>query len=173
MGIGLNTKYQCKHIDENGVRCKRTQKILSKGMCDFHRDTANSRKSTNTTKTEYEKKLDRFFKEQLSVLGRFAISEHSGVRINYPKKSNIAHLFPKRYFKSIATDPENIIFLTWGEHSTFDGLLDKFEFKRLEEELELGWEIAVTRMANLIDKIPEEEQNSFYRKIKKYIENRS
>lgn len=155
--------YECKVEG-----CTNKQPILSKGMCDFHyqKEKGGLKKTQRKSDTD----LDIFFNNQIKLLQKIPYSEHSGTRITKVDKKNIAHLLPKRYFSSVKDNNLNVIWLTWGEHSFFDNLLDKFDFKRLEQEFELGWMVAVSRLKQVLPLIPDEEKNNYYKKIKTYID---
>ncbi len=159
--FGEKKLYQCS---EEG--CNNKQPILSKGKCSFH---AKKKLSKIPKKIEKDTELDDFFNHHIGILSRMPYSEHSGVRIKSVDRKNIAHILPKRYFKSVQCDHNNVLYLTWGEHSQFDNLLDKMDFLRLSREFEMGWEIAKSRLRVLLPKVPYEERNNYWTKLNEYI----
>ena len=70
--------------------------------------------------------------------------------------SNICHLYPKRKYKSVAEDNDNIIYLTADEHTRFDYLLDTMDFSRLLDEFINVWLLAARRMRDLAPRVEED-----------------
>jgi hypothetical protein len=110
----------------------------------------------STLKTIEKKKIqssvrDVYFEWHID---RCKFSEESGKPINTPSRVNICHLWPKRIYKSVQSDVENCIYLTWEEHTRFDYLLDIYDFDTLAQEFKC-WEKVVERMEKLLPKIEE------------------
>ena len=82
---------------------------------------------------------------------------------------NIAHIFPKSSYKSIAKEPQNIILLTWEEHTRFDDLLNIQDFSTLEKEFESCWGIICDRVRFLLPLIT--EKKVLVNKFKAYLDN--
>ena len=80
----------------------------------------------------------------------------TGAYIPCPGVSNICHLYPKRKYKSVAEDNDNIIYLTADEHTRFDYLLDTMDFSRLLDEFGNVWLLAARRMRDLTPRVEED-----------------
>lgn len=102
-----------------------------------------------------------FFKSYANTSGT---SAESGKRIPQLEAKNIAHLLPKCDFPELATDPNNVVVLTWQEHTRFDELLGRHEFEKLKEEMPNTWAILKERFIKLEPKI--KTQNKLSRELK-------
>lgn len=80
----------------------------------------------------------------------------TGKPIYYPSAANICHLYPKRRYKSVATDDRNVVYLTLEEHNMFDRLLDCMEFDRLLKEFGGVWIKIARTMTDLAPEVEEE-----------------
>lgn len=67
----------------------------------------------------------------------------TGRPIFIPTVCNVCHILPKRWYKSVAEDGDNIVFLTDEEHDNFDRYLDTLDFESLEKQFGKVWERAV------------------------------
>lgn len=81
-------------------------------------------------------------------------SEEDGTPIYEATRANICHLFYKRTYKSVQANLNNFVYLTLEQHTRFDQLLDKNDFKALEKEFRC-WGIVVQRMKNLLPEVLE------------------
>lgn len=81
-------------------------------------------------------------------------SEEDGTPIYEATRANICHLFYKRTYKSVQANLNNFVYLTLEQHTRFDQLLDKNDFKALEKEFSC-WGIVVQRMKNLLPEVLE------------------
>ena len=82
----------------------------------------------------------------------------TGAYITCPGISNICHLYPKRKYKSVAEDNDNIIYLTADEHTRFDYLLDTMDFNRLLEEFDDTWLLAANKLTALVPKVEKDDK---------------
>lgn len=80
----------------------------------------------------------------------------TGMYIPCPGVGNICHLYPKRRYKSVAEDNDNVIYLTIDEHTRFDYLLDTMDFDRLLEEFGDTWLLVAKKMRDLAPKVEED-----------------
>lgn len=81
-------------------------------------------------------------------------SEEDGSPIYGATRANICHLFYKRTYKSVQANVNNFVYLTLDQHTRFDQLLDKNDFKALEKEFKC-WSIVAQRMKNLLPEVLE------------------
>ncbi len=88
---------------------------------------------------------------RLSMIRRSA----TGAYIANPGVCNVCHLYPKRRYKSVARDDDNVIYLTLDEHTRFDYLLDTMDFDRLSSEFGGLWDRIAERMAILAPRVEE------------------
>jgi len=77
-------------------------------------------------------------------------SFESGQIITHPTRSNVCHIFPKRNYKSVNTNPQNIIFLTFEEHTKLDYYLDRMDLDGLSKEMPIAWKHIVEQVNNLL-----------------------
>lgn len=150
MGI---KSYKCE-------RCGREVKIRSKGLCPSCRakELSKEKKLDRIEKRSTERKvakrkvkdpeLSGFFRSMLEELSERRTSE-TGASIHYPTVCNVCHILPKRWYKSVAKDRENVIFLTDSEHDLFDSMLDRMDFEGLEEKFGAVWRLAVKRILSM------------------------
>lgn len=149
--------------------CGTEQYIFSKGRCkscatkeDFKplaRTPIIQKKYTISKQTQKNKE---YRKSQSAIRDEFFIyhiplckySEEDGSRIYEATRANICHLFYKRVYKSVQANVNNFVYLTLDQHTRFDQLLDKNDFKALEREFKC-WNIVVQRMKNLLPEVKE------------------
>lgn len=81
-------------------------------------------------------------------------SEQSGAPLQ-PNRSNLCHLLPKRKYRSVGGDIENIVYLTIDEHTRFDHLIDCNDFETLEREFSNCWYDVCLRASNVIKRTKE------------------
>ena len=123
------------------------------------------------TKNIYNKKrIDNykysdFFEECKSYFA--PICMETGVRVKQ-KKYNYCHIFPKRRYKSISEDFDNIIVLTLDKHTELDSYLDRFDFISLEENMPKSFNIIKKRLPLLDKRIPERDGRLLF-KLNDYI----
>lgn len=119
--------------------------MRSKGLCVWCREKQRRAEgeitmSTRKTKPKSDKKeLDEFFDRHVELLKQNPRSSESGKPIHNPSRLHIAHLMPKRVYKSVQTLDANTAYLTWQEHSDFDKLLDQHRFEELEKKFPRTW----------------------------------
>lgn len=85
-------------------------------------------------KTEDKSELNTYYSELIKASQNAPYSYESGNYINDVTRKNIAHLLPKRTYKSVSSHTDNFVLLTFEEHTRFDDLLDKFRFEDLANE---------------------------------------
>lgn len=135
--------------------------VRSKGLCPSCRakDTALKNKNMMVAKkpkavSKKGKKVDPdlsgFFISMLEKLSDSRIS-YTGKPIYFPTVCNVCHILPKRYYKSVAKEELNIIFLTDEEHTRFDHLLDCMDFDKLEEEFPVVWRRSLNQIKKMED----------------------
>lgn len=180
----MNRKlYKCKHPD-----CNIQQAILSKGLCNYHRNMQRQAdgslpKYTNkikqiSTKRKLARKEERgclkgFFDYHIRMLEKNPYSEESGDRIYEPSVMHVAHLLPKRKqggFPSVQCNIDNIIYLLLSEHSRMDKLLDERRYTELEKEFPNSIKKIRNRMKKVLSLCT--ERNKTYFALTEYLENR-
>ena len=70
-------------------------------------------------------------------------------------------MFPKRRYKSVATNDNNVVYLTWQEHTDFDRYVDTRDLEKLETFFPKTW----NRMKKVL---PLVEENG---KLKEFVNN--
>lgn len=75
--------------------------------------------------------LPAFFEHHVSQVSH---CENCGMRISSPGPKNVAHILPKSSFKSVMTEPQNVMYLCSD--------LDKQEGKGCHDIYDSGWEKA-------------------------------
>jgi len=133
---------------------------LISGFCQYHykehRHKINSSKKQNIEKKEVKKELSIFFANQLKDNPEFC--EECGVSLRANKAINprsvIAHILPKRKscFPSVATNPDNRLFLCVNCHADYDN--KGWEYVETMEVFELAKE----RLALFVDKLTHYER---------------
>lgn len=136
----LSKLYPCK-------KCGRLVLIRSKGLCPACRAKEMPNKTVQRKKREG---LSDFYKEMLEVLESSRMS-YTGKPIHSPTVCNVCHILPKRIYKSVAQDRDNIIFLTDEEHTKFDRCLDCLEFKKLESDTPIVWRRVLQQIKKMLD----------------------
>jgi len=165
------------------IKCQHERILWSKGMC---KSCASSNKATLTTtssslgnsplkskgliqKTKGGKspEIKAFYEALQESLKDSARSIETGAAIVGASAVNMAHIFPKESFPSVATDTANIIILTWEEHTRFDELLNRHEFDKLAQEFPNSWGKVCTKVKQLLPKVTEQKPLKF--KFEKYL----
>jgi len=112
--------------------------------------------------------IDEYFEYQIS---RCKKSDNSNKLISHPNRTNIAHILPKRKYKSVACNSSNVLFLTFEEHTNFDNWMDGANLEKLIENFSSQFfNILEERLAQLLPIIEEnEEWGANARNLKKLI----
>ena len=110
-----------------------------------------------------------FYASQIEKYSKQPYSLATGAYIATVGTVNIAHIFPKSSYKSISKEPNNIILLTWEEHTRFDDLLNIQDFNTLEREFESCWWLICEKVLFLLPLIT--EKKVLVNKFKAYLEN--
>lgn len=151
-------------------KCGRMVPIRSKGLCPSCRIKEKPIKKSyiKSRPTGGDKKsnpgLSGFFSYMLGKLELMKTSL-TGKPILLPTVCNVCHILPKRYYKSVATNEDNILFLTDEEHTRFDYLLDCMEFKKLETEFRFVWKVALKRIYKMLSEGVIEENGKLLNNI--------
>jgi hypothetical protein len=133
----MTNLYKCKE-------CGRLVPIRSKGLCPACRETQRREQGETTMQTRVHTKkggeeLKGFFDRHIELLKKNPYSYESGRKISNSSRMNIAHLFPKRKYKSVACDDNNVVYLTWQEHTDFDYYVDTRDLEKLETFFPKTW----------------------------------
>ena len=132
--------------------------IRSKGLCPVCRARELPPKGRTAIRVKAKPKgrsLSIFFGAHVARLSMVRRSL-TGMYIPCPGVGNICHLYPKRRYKSVAEDNDNVIYLTIDEHTRFDYLLDTMDFDRLLEEFGDTWLLVAKKMRDLVPKVEED-----------------
>ena len=153
--------YVCK-------RCGRKVMIRSHGLCQACRSKELTPKKKNritSIKNSSKKKklenpdLSGFFRLMLEELNESKMSM-TGASIHNPTVCNVCHILPKRTYVSVATERDNIIFLTLDEHTMFDSYLDCLDFEKLESVFPFIWKYAVKKVIYMYESGMVEEKGN-------------
>jgi hypothetical protein len=155
-------------------KCHRDKLIWKDGMCmqcsnqsnfdknvSFGMAVKSQMKRTPLKKTRKSKpKNKEFFERVYEEFKDSPVSLESGKSLGELGTVNMAHLMPKEFYKSVAHDMDNIIILSWEEHTRFDDLLFTLEFEKLETEFKC-WSKICERFKLIIPKCSEEGKLKF------------
>lgn len=131
--------------------CKLAKPIWSDGECStcylinsgvqrgLPRVSFKSKSKLKTKRKGKPKEVREFYAKMTEKHSSGGVSIESGKPIGNIMAVNMAHIFPKERYKSLATNPRNIVILTWEEHTDFDNLLFKHDFNRLEIDFKNSW----------------------------------
>ena len=151
-------------------KCGRMVPIRSKGLCPSCRSKEKPIKKSYIKnrpvggKKESNPGLSGFFSYMLGKLELMKTSL-TGKPIHCPTVCNVCHILPKRYYKSVAMNEDNILFLTDEEHTRFDYLLDCMEFEKLETEFRFVWKVALKRIYKMLSEGAVEENGRLLNNI--------
>lgn len=132
--------YECKG-------CGRLVPVRSKGLCPSCRAKGKPKKRSAK---KSRPGLSDFFRDRIEYLETFRMS-YTGRPIHSPSACNVCHILPKRYYKSVAMDADNIVYLTEEEHTAFDGMLDRMDFDALEKVFPVVWRRAVSQVRCMVE----------------------
>lgn len=139
-------------------RCGRLVAIRSHGLCPACRAKDNggglARKGPRRTYPPKMSPLEMFFERHVAILEGTRRSM-TGSPIPSPSRANVCHLFPKRIYKSVATDDRNVAYLTLEEHTRLDYLLDTYDLGRIESEFGATGVNILGRMAAIAPDVKE------------------
>lgn len=128
-------------------------------VCQYCASKSNKIKQVTPKTAEKQKarrtKLNIYFDYHIGICER---SEESNTPIPNPGRINICHIFPKRLYKSVEDNLDNVVYLEIQEHVRFDYLLDTFNFKQLEKEFTNSWGIVCKRVRKLLPLIKEQKK---------------
>jgi len=151
--------------------CGEEKFIFSKGKCDFcasktFKPIQQSKIKSKPKPKGNKEELNQFFDKHILILSKNPYST-TGEKIFNPSRLNIAHLLPKRNHKSVATIDENVVYLTWQEHTSFDYLLDCHKFSEIENKFPKVW-ILLKKVLPLV-----EERTKLVNALENYIDGQS
>lgn len=104
---------------------------FSKGRCKYC--ASKSYKGFNPPKIKDKTELNDFYEEAINIAKKHPYSFETGEYIGDITRANIAHLFPKRKYKSLATNHDNVVLLTLEQHTIFDDYLDKMQLDKVQK----------------------------------------
>ena len=142
-------------------KCSKDCVVWADGMCSACANTGTGFKKTNSVfprkaiKSQLKKVRKRkpgnkeFFQDMANLYQDMPISFESGKNIGTIGTVNLAHIFPKEIYKSVAHEYLNIILLSWEEHTRFDELLNRHDFEKLETEFK-SWDKICKRIIVLL-----------------------
>ena len=168
-GTGKQTNMNNKLYECKVEGCTNKQPILSKGKCDYHRQLELAETRTPEVAKPKQNGFGNFFKRHIKTLSAHPYSQNSGKYIGDVSSKNICHILPKRdrAFPSLALDDRNIIYLTWQEHADFDNLIDKKQFRKIEEKFPNLYPLIVERVTLLLKDCT--ETNKFRWQVEDWI----
>lgn len=136
-------------------RCGKEVLIRSHGLCQACRSKELPKKVPSKVTLSKKKKvvgksdnLSDFFRMMLEELCSRKMSD-TGKPIFLATVCNVCHILPKRWYKSVATERRNIVFLCSDEHTMFDQHIDRMEFDELEQKFPFVWKFAVKRVVDM------------------------
>jgi len=163
--------YPCKE-------CGAKVPVRSKGLCPPCREMQRRGQGEETmftrktpikksfkVDTERKDKLDKFFNAHVEFLKQHPFCFETGERIYDPSRLNIAHLFPKRKYRSVEDHSDNVVYLSWDAHTRFDRLVDTNNFDRLEKEFPKSF----ARMKKVVSLV--EENGILKSKLEQWLTN--
>ena len=118
---------------------------------------------------EERKGLPEFFTYAIEELKKNPYCQETGEYIYNVSALNCAHIFPKRRYKSVALNLDNIILYSWNSHTKFDNLLDAMDFKSLEKEFPNSWPVVLSKVKLIIGQVT--EHGKLVSKFENYFEN--
>jgi len=163
--------YPCKE-------CGAKVPVRSKGLCPPCRELQRRSQGEETmmtrktpikksfkVDTERKDKLNKFFDAHIEFLTQHPFCYETGERIYAPSRLNIAHLFPKRKYRSVEDHNDNVVYLSWDAHTRFDRLVDTNNFDRLEKEFPKSF----ARMKKVVSLV--EENGILKTKLEEWLTN--
>lgn len=137
---------------EGRARFASTRRELKPGQKVLSRGTSRLKRK----KSGKSKEVKDFYKNLIAdTKGIPVYSAESGDLIAPVRTVNLAHIFPKESFPSVATHLKNIVFYTWEEHTRFDELLNRHEFDKLEREFPNSWPYVCSLIEKLLPEVQE------------------
>jgi hypothetical protein len=90
--------------------------------------------------------------------------ENCGIHINQASGKNVAHILPKRIFKSVALEPRNVMFLctNFDRNDGKTGCHEKFDSSWSTAQKMEVWEIAKNRVAEIRELVSEQSKILWY-----------
>jgi hypothetical protein len=140
--------------------CQKLSKIFSKGCClSCSKKTYKPIKKTTerglAKRKEERSEYPEFFQEAIRRFNTDPYCVETGKRIWNMSSVNCGHLYPKRKYKSVSVDFDNIICLSWEMHTLLDGYLDTMQIDKIKEKMPNTWKVIKEKVLLLKDKILE------------------
>ena len=104
---------------------------------------------------EERSEYPEFFIEAIRRFNLHPYCVETGHRILNLSSTSIAHLYPKRKYKSVAVDFDNVICLSWEMHTLLDGYLDTMQIDKIKEKMPNTWKIIIEKVTILKDRVLE------------------
>lgn len=145
------------------ISCHTDQYIFSKGRCQRCASIEDSKPLIRSSFIPKQTQKNKAYRKSQSEIRDVFFEHHSkfcksseenGELIYSPSRANVCHLFYKRTYKSVQGNLNNFVYLTLDQHTRFDNLLDKNDFKTLEEEFKC-WGLVTERMRLLLPEVKE------------------
>lgn len=133
--------------------CGREEYIFSKGRCKTCSLQSYGPIQKSLPKKNEKSGMAEFFQGVLASNAPFC--KETGRRLSPFSHFNCCHIFPKRIYKSVATDPDNIIILSLDMHTRLDNLLDRMEVQKLPEAFPNSWPEMRGKIESLLPRITE------------------
>lgn len=141
------------------------QPWFSKKRCKFCASKSYKSPSKKIKPKENKECLDKLFKDAIKKYTLKPYSEHDGTYISNISRINIAHLFYKRKYKSVACLMDNVMLLTWEQHTELDRLIDTNNIEEIEKRFPKIW-LRIKKVLPLVH-----EQGKFKTAVNNYIDN--
>lgn len=137
-------------------RCKRCATI--EDTKPLNRAPIVQKKYTIPKQTQKNKKYrisqsairNEFFENMIEKFNQNPVCSETGLFINNLSRWNICHILPKRTYKSVQCEEDNVILFCVDKHTEFDKYLDTFDFKSLEEKFPKSWLKVCKQVKNLL-----------------------
>lgn len=140
--------------------CSKETYIFSKGEC-----LNCSRKRYVSKRSEDRKERRQFFKVGV---GKSDYCVETGAYIQSLSSGNLCHILPKRSYKSVETDVNNIIILTLEQHHKLDRYLDSIDLQGLKENMPKSYEFIKSKFADLKEKVTETSGKLYNEMVKEF-----
>lgn len=136
--------------------CHKETYLFSGGACQpcASKSYKPIKNKPNVKRKSEKEEISEFFKRLLS--SNAPRCEESGRIINNFSIFNLCHILPKRYYKSVATNKDNIIILQLDLHTKLDMYLDRMDLVSVQREFPNSWPIILERVSSIYSDIKEE-----------------
>lgn len=149
-----------KHKKKICVSCGKDTYIFSKGRCKYC-----AQKSYRKQSKEKQDNSDFF---NTFIKTATPVCRESKKPIPNFSKANCCHIFPKRRYKSVAHNPDNIIIYSLQNHTRFDELLDNMDLDGFIKEFPNSCDIVIYKVKKILPLI--EEHGNLKNKFEELLE---